>query len=442
MQNSINTVLDPLKLSTLARKSGFLRRKSKLKPEEFIDTLLFSSFDNSQLSLQECCNDMAQQHQKSFSKVALHKRFNERSQDFLKLVLAEQIASKLDFRQENCWQPFNRVLISDSSKFSLPEQYKDDYPGYGNFVPAIMNIQYSFDLKHGDWENLELTKATQNDQSHSKKTLHHIHKDDLHIRDLGYVTHEYLSTVVSKQAFFLNRLHPQWKPVQQSTGKVIEWKALYLKMQHSGDSHFETMITIKTDKAVFDCRLIAVTVPEQVWTERIRKAQLRAKSQGVSLSDEYKARCRFSIFITNVKEEMLKAADIIQLYRLRWQIELVFKTWKSLLCIHKVKAVKKDRLECQLLARFIWILMNWKIFRCIDTFIQNNAHGYACSIWKFFKQARHYSYTIRRVLNRKMSLNDWLEIFIYPIVKSLLIEHKKGKYPAFVIVNQIFNPLG
>ena len=68
---------------------------------------------------------------------------------------------------------------------------------------------------------------------------------------------------------------------------------------------------------------------------------------------------------------MLKAADIIQLYRLRWQIELVFKTWKSLLCIHKVKAVKKDRLECQLLARFIWILMNWKIFRCIDTFIQN-----------------------------------------------------------------------
>jgi IS4 transposase len=419
-----------------------LQRKSKLKPEEFIDTLMFSSFDNSQFSLQECCNDLAQQHQKSFSKVALHKRFNARSLDFLKSVLAEQVALKLDIKQENCWQQFNRVLIADSSKFSLPGQYKDDYPGYGNFAPSLMNIQYCFDLKGGDWENLELTKATQNDKSHSKGTLHQIYKDDLHIRDLGYVTHEYLATVVSKEAFFLNRLHPQWKPVQQSNGKAIEWTALYLKMQQERNNRFETTVTIKTNKAVFNCRLIAATVPEQVWAERIRKAQVRAKSMGSPLSDEYKARCRFSIFITNVKQEMLQAADIIQLYRLRWQIELVFKTWKSLLNIHKVKAVKKDRLECQLFARFIWILVNWKIFRCIDIFIQKNTPGYACSLWKFFKQARYYDYGLRKLVNNKMNIDDWLDIFIYPIIKNLLIEPKKGKDPAFVIVNQIFNPLG
>jgi hypothetical protein len=425
----------------LARKSGFLRRQSKLKPEEFIDTLMFSSFDNSQLSLQECCNDLVHHYQKPYSKVALHKRFNQRSLNFLKLVLAEQVASKLEIRKENCWQPFNRVVISDSSKFSLPKQYKDDYPGYGNFAPSLMNIQYSYDLKSGDWENLEFTKATQNDQSHSKKNLHHINKDDLHIRDLGYVTHEYLSAVVSKQAFFLNRLHPQWKPVQHSNGRAIEWASLYLKMQDRGDRRFETTVTIKTDKTAFDCRLIAVTVPEKVWAERIRKAQIRLKSMGSSLSDEYKARCRFSIFITNVKQETLTAADIIQLYSLRWQIELIFKTWKSLLNIHKVKAVKKDRLECQLFARFIWILMSWKIFQCIDTFIQNNNPGYACSIWKFFKQARYHNYALRKLITCKMSLDDWLDIFIYPIIKSLLIEPKKGKDPAFTVINQIFNPL-
>lgn len=441
LQTSINSVLDPDKLSALARQSGFLKRRSKLKPEEFIDTLVFNSFDHSQLSLQECCNDIAQQHQKSFSKVALHKRFNERSLEFVKLVLAEQIAAKLDVKPQDCWQPFNRVVIFDSSKFSLAEQYKSDYPGYGNFAPALMNIQYSFDLKNGSWESLELTKATQNDQSHSKKTLHQLHKGDLHIRDLGYVTHEYLATVVNKQAFFLNRLHPQWKPVQSSNGKVIDWAGLYQKMQYSKESHFETRVTIKTDKAIFNCRLVAVTVPEQVWAERIRKAQARAKSMGVVLSDTYKARCRFSIFITNVAGETLKAADVIQLYRLRWQIELVFKTWKSLLGVHKVKAVKKDRLECQLLARFIWILMNWKIFRCIDAFIQTHTPECACSAWKFFKQARQYSYALRKVFNHKLNLDDWLEIFIYPIIKTLLIEPKKGKQPAFMIVKQIFNPL-
>jgi hypothetical protein len=401
---------------------------------------MFSNFDHKQLSLQECCNDLACQHQRSLSKVALHKRFNRQSLDLLKLVLAEQIASKLNLEQEHCWQPFTRVMLSDSCKFSLPKQYKEDYPGYGNFASAMMNIQYSFDLKQGDWENLEFTQATQNDQGHSKKTLHQICKGDLHIRDLGYITPGYLLKVTDEEAFFLNRLPPQWKPVQCSTGKAVDWTALYQQMKRSKNNQFETMISIRADKSTFDCRLIAIAVPEQVWTERIRKAQQRAKSMGHPLSDAYKMRCRFSIFITNVSEQTLKATDIILLYRLRWQIELVFKTWKSLMGIHQVKAVKKERLECQLLAKFIWILLNWKIFRCISTFIQQHSPKYACSIWKFFKNVRQYTHSIRNVINSKLKIDNWLEIFIFPIIPNLMIEPKKGKKPAFEIVNDVFYP--
>jgi hypothetical protein len=178
-------------------------RKSKLKPEEFIGTLMFSECDHSQLSLQDCCNDLAQQHGKSFSKVALHKRFNQRSLDFLKLVLADQMSSKLDTCHGINWQPFSKVLIGDSCKFVLPEEYIADYPGFGGRNKlSLMNIQYAFDLKHGDWENLELTKATQNDQSHSKKTLQQINKDELHIRDMGFITMPYLSKIVTKKPFF------------------------------------------------------------------------------------------------------------------------------------------------------------------------------------------------------------------------------------------------
>ena len=404
---------------------------------------MFSEHDHSQLSLQDCCNDLAQQHRKSFSKVALHKRFNENSLNFLKSVLAEQMTCRLNLGYPvDRWQPFNRVLVADSCKFSLPEQYTEAYPGYGSFgkTSGMMNIQYSFDLKHGDWENMELTKATQNDQSHSKKTLGRICKGDLHIRDLGFVTQEYLGKIVREEAFFLNRLNPKWKPVQCSTGKQIDWTTRYKAMQHNTNSHFETMVTIGTGKDAFCCRLIAVTVPDQVYNERIRKAQKQAKSHGLCLSDEYKERCRFSIFITNVDEKILKATDVIQLYRLRWQIELIFKNWKSLLSIHRVKAVKKERFECQLIAKFIWILLNWKIFRCIDAFVQKNSPGYACSSWKFFKQARQYNHALRKVVANIIGFKDWCEIFICPIIKNLLIEPKKGKIPAFDIVNGIFNP--
>jgi hypothetical protein len=405
--------------------------------------LMFSWFDHSQVSLQECCNDFAQQHRKSLTKAGLQKRFNPASLKFLKAILAEQIASKMNLSlATGKWEPFSRVLVADSCKFSLPVQYKEDYPSYKSFgnESSIMNLQYAFDLKGGDWENLEFTKAIQNDQSHSNKTLDNINENDLHIRDLGFVTMTYLAKVVSKKAFFLNRLHPQWKPVQQSNGKKIDWNALYKNMEESGNSHFETMVTIGKDKNSFGCRLIVTPVPAQVWAERIRKAQQKAKSQHVNLSDEYKSRCRFSIFITNTEEKMLETENVIQLYHLRWQIELIFKNWKSLLGIHKVKAVRRERFECQLLARFIWILLNWKIFQCIDAFIQKHSPDYACSIWKFFKQARLYGHGLRKVTTATMTFSEWCNIFILPIIKSLLIEPKKAKKPGYMIVNDIFKP--
>lgn len=402
---------------------------------------MFSRLDHSQLSLQECCNELAQYHQKSLSKVALHKRFNPYSADFLKLVLAEQMSSRLRLNYpQDRWQPFSRVLVADSCKFSLPKEYMEAYPGYGSFgkQSGMMNIQFSFDLKNGDWENLELTKATENDQSHSKKTLKNICKDDLHIRDLGFVTQEYLKTIVDREAFFLNRLNPRWKPIECNTGKPVDWQRRY--QDRHQDGCFETTVTIGAGKKAFCCRLIATIVPEKVYNERIRKAQKQAKSHGLSLSDEYKERCRFSIFITNVDQSILKTTEVIQLYRLRWQIELMFKNWKSLLDIHRVKVVNKDRLECQLLAKLIWILLNWKIFTCIDAFIQKNSPGYACSLWKFFKQARQYTYTLRNVISARLSFKLWCQIYICPIIKSLLIEPKKHKIPAFDIVNTIFNP--
>ncbi|PWK64678.1 DDE family transposase [Mucilaginibacter oryzae] len=375
MNSSICAVIKTDKIAEFAHRSGFCRRSSKLKPEAFIDTLVFNSIDH-QLSLQDCCDDLIKQNDKPLSKVGLHKRFNESSVEFMKLVLAEQMATKLVIYNHDIWQPFSRVLITDSCKFCLPDEYKESYPGYGGAVSnPLMNIQYSFDLKNGDWENLELTKATKNDQSYSKKTAGRIAKDDLHIRDLGYVTMAYLRGVAESKAFFLNRLQPKWKPVDKATGKVIDWSLLYERMQANKQVCFETEIILDKGKNALECRLIVVPVAEQISAERIRKAQKQAKSRGRELSEEYKERCRFSVFITNVDQAIFKSTDVIELYRLRWQIELIFKSWKSLLNLRRVKPVKKERFECMLLAKFIWILINWKIFRCLDAAIKKRTEN-------------------------------------------------------------------
>lgn len=49
--------------------------------------------------------------------------------------------------------------------------------------------------------------------------------------------------------------------------------------------------------------------------------------------------------------------QVHELYSLRWQIEIVFKTWKSLFEIEKCWDVKQKRLECQVYGKLITIFL-------------------------------------------------------------------------------------
>jgi hypothetical protein len=54
-------------------------------------------------------------------------------------------------------------------------------------------------------------------------------------------------------------------------------------------------------------------------------------------------------------------ANIRSFYRLRWQIELIFKIWKSIGKIRAVKKVKQPRLECYVYAKLIFIVLGWQL---------------------------------------------------------------------------------
>ena len=436
--------MSPDHLQGLARLCGFLKRRSKLDPALFVDTLVFASLDHGQLSLQDCCNDLAQYNDKSISKVALHKRFNEQSVSLLKLVLADLVRSRLDTadRMPDC--PFGRILVSDSTKFSLPAHYADRYPGYGGCrgTGSLMNIQYGLDIKNGGWERLELTKATRNDQAHSRESLQDIQAGDLLVRDLGYITKKYLEGVTTARAYFVNRLPPKWAVYTPGETTPLDWKGLHQRMERSGASKHEQQVGILLDGKTVEVRLVAVPVPGEVWEDRIRKAAKHAKSKGLGLSDEYKIRCRFNVFITNCSQDQLDTDGIIGLYRLRWQIELMFKVWKSLLALHRVKAVKKARMESMLLAKFIWMMINWKIFCSLNAEVREQVPQYACSIWKFFKCARNLFHSLRgKLTNGIRDFEQWCMDFIIPIVKNLTIEPKKNKKPAYELFDDIYNGL-
>ena len=53
----------------------------------------------------------------------------------------------------------------------------------------------------------------------------------------------------------------------------------------------------------------------------------------------------YTVLVTNVSRRLLTARHVAELYRLRWQIELVFKEWKSYANLHAFTSTKPAIVE-------------------------------------------------------------------------------------------------
>lgn len=378
------------------------------------------------------------------SREALHKHFTAEAVGFLKAVFAQQLSLQMDGEKGKLPGRvfFTGIHIKDSSKFSLPTSYIDDYPGYGSFnkQSALMNFQYEFDLVSMACKSMELTRATRNDQEDSKQTVERIQPGSLNIRDRGYVTTTYLTGVEERQAYYLNRL-PKigiYLPKREGGYSALDWKELDLKMKKTGMGQLETEVYLGR-KEKLKTRMVIVPVPKEVAGERIRKAKLSGKrAKGYRLSKEYRIQAHYNIFITNVPQEVLSTEQVISAYKLRWQVELIFKTWKSNLDIHKTKPMKKERMECQILAKLIWILLNTSLLSMANKLLKGQASQKRCSYPKFFKRARKFSPVLKNKILCPRTFADWFCDSLVPIIPKLIVEKRLKQKPHDQILYELF----
>ena len=151
--------------------------------------------------------------------------------------------------------------------------------------------------------------------------------------------------------------------LDENTGDFIsiDFKSIYQKLKSSQIDRIEKTVFLGKEK--IKVRLFIYLLPEEEYAKRIRKATKKnaKKTKGKTLSKEYKSRSGLNLFITNASEPTITLDNAWKLYKLRWQIELIFKILKSLCKIDKVKKVKKERLECYIYSKLILIVSGWKI---------------------------------------------------------------------------------
>ena len=359
------------------------------------------------------------------AKQSIDGRFTNEAVTFVRDVLKELLERQLSRVLCAEFLPqYNQICIKDSTKFNVDNRLSDHYKGTGarpGTTKACVCIQYEYDLRSGKILDLNVTEGVRNDAIDAFQTKDRINKSDLILRDLGYYNLSILTGFAKAGAFFISRLNTSSLIYDLGQTESLKFKDLYTHMKKYKITSFEKQVLVsKKDKE--ELRLIVTIVSEHVYEERIKKINKYNKVKGWKTTDDYKARCRFNLFITNVPANNISSEEVMLLYRLRWQVELNFKNWKSVCAIHKLQPMKYERFTCLLFAKLILIVINLQIIRnlqgyhfkktkqilseykCFKTL--QESFGILKSIWK---ERRTKSEKNLMKLIRLFSSNHWKE---------------------------------
>jgi DDE family transposase len=118
-------------------------------------------------------------------------------------------------------------------------------------------------------------------------------------------------------------------------------------------------------------RLLASRVPETVVNERRRKARQAARKRGYTPSQAHLTLLAWNLFITNVPHSVWTPATVCRAYSLRWQADLVFKSWKSDLPLATVPTQTQEPTRCYLYGRLMLIVLAYALCPALRTALWN-----------------------------------------------------------------------
>ena len=334
---------------TVARATRFVQRQSKMTGPLLLQTLVFGWSENPRASLNDLA-DVADDLGVEITAQGLDERIHERTVDFFKGQFSQSIEllkNEIPLEVE-ILQQFKAVELLDSTTIALPDSLQEEYPGCGGDGPdSSLKAQLVFDWLDGNIKHLTFHAGKTPDQAY-QEDIRKLSSGTLRITDLGYFKMERFAQINSVGAYFLTRFNTQTAFFSLTGERIdlLEW----LQQQNESITDAEFLIG---SRVKLRSRIVAVRLPQEVANRRRQKAIQKAKKKGYTPKARTLVLLSWAIFMTNVPVYMLNTQQVIRLYPLRWQIELIFKLWKSEFALNRVAGLRRERVLVELYAKLI-----------------------------------------------------------------------------------------
>lgn len=307
------------------RRSGFIRRERKLKGSSYAQALVFGWMSNPSATVNELAAAAATLGV-SISKQGLDKRFNERSACLMERLLQRAVSKLVEGEalRAGVFENFSEVHVLDSTSISLPEALSWKWPGCNKSGQgsAALKVSVDWELIRGRLVGIHLQAGKAHDQA-SPLAQQPLPENAIWLRDLGYFNLKQFAHLNSTGSYFLSRLKASCR-LYRPDGQPFDWTAELLDCQ--GD-YLELEVLVGARH--LPCRLLAWRVPDDIAEQRRQHLQEVANDHAHPVSPCRWNTAHWSVYITNAPATLLSLFQAQVLAKVRWQIELLFKLWKT-----------------------------------------------------------------------------------------------------------------
>jgi hypothetical protein len=338
----------------LARATGFLQRHRKLSGAAFVQALVFGWMDDPDASLAALARSAAAVGC-PVAPQSLDARFTEPAAALLEGVLGHAMGALLcgPSVERGLLARFDGVYLLDTTVVALPPEMDGRWRGVGGRTPevgrAALKVEARLDLATG-----AIAAALLPGRSHDQAgalAAEPVPAGALQVADLGYFSLDRFAEIGAGGGFWLSRLKVG-TDLTDADGGRLDVVALLRGLGGRGEAEVWLGATHR-----LRCRLVAQRMPPEVAAERRRRLRRSAQRKGRSPSAAQLARCAWTVLVTNAA---VSASEALALYRSRWQVELLFKRWKSLGGLSRSRSTNPWRVICEVYTKLlVGLVAHW-----------------------------------------------------------------------------------
>lgn len=235
------------------------------------------------------------------------------------------------------------LRLFDASTVSYPGSHKIDW-----------RLHLGFDLTAGRMTDIQLTDAKQGESL----TRFQFSDHEICLADRASGVPRSLGVLLGANAGFIIRIGWSNLPMGDADGhpfSLTDW--LGIQSTDPAAQPAQVMLYVNTPQGRFPVRVIARAIPPDKAAEKRKRLQTEAKHKKHRLDQRTVLAAGFVMVVSNLDTESWSANEILDLYRFRWQIELIFKSLKSLLNFDHLRATEPRLAQVYLLSKLLIALL-------------------------------------------------------------------------------------